>query len=93
MVEVRNLSKAFGETVAVDDVSFEVNKGEILGFLGPNGAGKTTTMRILTCYIPPDAGSAKVAGYDTEPVPWHGLDQSIEAALPPLAVVWLRWAG
>jgi ABC-2 type transport system ATP-binding protein len=64
MVEVHNLKKAFGETVAVDDVSFDVAKGEILGFLGPNGAGKTTTMRILTCYIPPDAGSAKVAGYD-----------------------------
>jgi len=64
MVEVRNLRKAFGETVAVDDVSFDVTKGEILGFLGPNGAGKTTTMRILTCYIPPDAGSAMVAGYD-----------------------------
>ncbi len=64
MVEVQNLRKAFGPTVAVDDVSFEVSKGEILGFLGPNGAGKTTTMRILTCYIPQDAGSARVAGYD-----------------------------
>lgn len=64
MVEVRNLRRTFGETVAVDDVSFEVSKGEILGFLGPNGAGKTTTMRVLTCYIPPDSGTATVAGFD-----------------------------
>lgn len=64
MIEVRHLSKRFGRTVAVDDVSFEVRKGEVLGFLGPNGAGKTTTMRILTCYLTPDSGSAAVAGYD-----------------------------
>ncbi|MBM3286697.1 MAG: ATP-binding cassette domain-containing protein [Candidatus Eisenbacteria bacterium] len=64
MVEVQNLRKAFGPTVAVDDVTFDVAKGEILGFLGPNGAGKSTTMRILTCYIPPDAGGARVAGFD-----------------------------
>lgn len=65
MIEVRNLKKAFGPTVAVDGVSFDVARGEILGFLGPNGAGKTTTMRVLTCYIPQDDGTAKVAGYDT----------------------------
>ncbi len=65
MIEVRNLRKTFGPTVAVDDVSFDVTKGEVLGFLGPNGAGKTTTMRVLTCYLPADSGSAKVAGYDT----------------------------
>jgi ABC-2 type transport system ATP-binding protein len=65
MIEVRNLKKAFGPTVAVDGVSFDVVRGEILGFLGPNGAGKTTTMRVLTCYIPQDEGTAKVAGYDT----------------------------
>lgn len=66
MIEVHNLRKAFGPTVAVDDVSFDVAKGEVLGFLGPNGAGKTTTMRVLTCYIPADAGTAKVAGFDIE---------------------------
>src|SRR5512141_396134 len=71
MIEVRNLKKAFGPTVAVDDVSFDVSRGEILGFLGPNGAGKTTTMRILTCYIPQDEGTAKIDGYDT-------TDHSIE---------------
>jgi ABC-2 type transport system ATP-binding protein len=65
MIEVRNLRKTFGPTVAVDDISFDVAKGEVLGFLGPNGAGKTTTMRVLTCYIPPDSGSARVAGFDT----------------------------
>jgi ABC-2 type transport system ATP-binding protein len=69
MVEIRNLTKTFGPTVAVDDVSFDVAKGEVLGFLGPNGAGKTTTMRVLTCYIPADSGTASVAGYDTESHP------------------------
>lgn len=64
MISVRNLSKTFGRTVAVDDISFDVSKGEVLGFLGPNGAGKTTTMRILTCYMTPDNGTATVAGYD-----------------------------
>jgi ABC-2 type transport system ATP-binding protein len=65
MIEVRNLSKRFGTTLAVDDVSFDIPQGEVVGFLGPNGAGKTTTMRIVTCYLPADAGSVKVAGYDT----------------------------
>jgi ABC-2 type transport system ATP-binding protein len=60
MISVKNLSKRFGETVAVNNVSFEVSKGEILGFLGPNGAGKTTTMKIITCYLPPDKGSVKI---------------------------------
>jgi ABC-2 type transport system ATP-binding protein len=64
MISVKNLTKAFGRTVAVNDISFEVSKGEVLGFLGPNAAGKTTTMRILTCYIAPDSGTASVAGYD-----------------------------
>ncbi len=65
MIEVRNLTKRFGTTVAVNDVTFDVPSGEVVGFLGPNGAGKTTTMRILTCYLPADAGTARVAGYDT----------------------------
>jgi ABC-2 type transport system ATP-binding protein len=64
MIEVQNLTKRYGRTTAVDGVSFKVEKGEILGFLGPNGAGKTTTMRVLTCYLPPTEGTAKVAGYD-----------------------------
>ena len=64
MIEVQQLTKAFGNVKAVDDISFTVNKGEILGFLGPNGAGKTTTMRILTGYLPATSGTAKIAGYD-----------------------------
>lgn len=64
MIEVEQLSKHYGDFTAVEDISFRAEKGEILGFLGPNGAGKTTTMRILTCYLPPSAGVAKVAGYD-----------------------------
>ena len=64
MIEVENLTKRYGRTTAVDGISFHVHKGEILGFLGPNGAGKTTTMRILTCYLPPTEGTARVAGYD-----------------------------
>lgn len=64
MIEVRKLSKHYGDVAAVDGISFDAHKGEILGFLGPNGAGKTTTMRILTGYLPPTAGSATVAGFD-----------------------------
>jgi ABC-2 type transport system ATP-binding protein len=64
MIEVENLTKKYGRHTAVDGISFKVQKGEILGFLGPNGAGKTTTMRILTCYLPPTEGTARVAGYD-----------------------------
>lgn len=61
-ISVRNLTKVYGEQKAVDDISFDVNTGEILGFLGPNGAGKTTTMKILTCYMPPTKGSVEVDG-------------------------------
>ena len=64
MIEVQHITKRYGSVTAVDDVSFRVERGEILGFLGPNGAGKTTTMRILTGYMPPSAGRAMVAGYD-----------------------------
>src|SRR6202171_2911785 len=64
MITVQGLTKRYARTVAVDNVSFEVTKGEIVGFLGPNGAGKTTTMRVLTCFLPPTGGTAKVAGYD-----------------------------
>jgi gliding motility-associated transport system ATP-binding protein len=70
MIEVDHLTKRYGPVTAVDDVSFRVEKGEILGFLGPNGAGKTTTMRVLTGYMPPTDGKAVVAGYDvfTNPI-------------------------
>jgi ABC-2 type transport system ATP-binding protein len=64
MIKVENMTKRYARAVAVDDISFEVQKGEIVGFLGPNGAGKTTTMRVLTCFMPPSAGRAEVAGFD-----------------------------
>jgi len=71
MITVKDLTKRYAGATAVDQISFEVPKGQIVGFLGPNGAGKTTTMRILTCFLPPSAGSANVAGFDV-------LDQPFE---------------
>ena len=71
-IEVNNLTKYYGDYPAIEDISFTVNKGEILGFLGPNAAGKTTTMRILTGFMPPSGGNAKIAGYDV-------VSQSLEA--------------
>jgi ABC-2 type transport system ATP-binding protein len=71
MIKVENLTKEYGSARAVDDVSFNVHKGEVLGFLGPNGAGKSTTMKMLTCFLAPTAGSAQVAGFDV-------FDQSLE---------------
>ncbi|MEJ2720311.1 MAG: ATP-binding cassette domain-containing protein [bacterium] len=64
MIEVQNLTIYYGRHPGIVDISFEAETGEILGFLGPNGAGKTTAMRILTCYLPPTSGAAKVAGFD-----------------------------
>ncbi|HUA63813.1 MAG TPA: ATP-binding cassette domain-containing protein [Verrucomicrobiae bacterium] len=64
MIKVEGLTKRYARTVAVDNISFEVEKGQIVGFLGPNGAGKTTTMRVLTCFLPPTSGTANVAGFD-----------------------------
>src|ERR1700683_2966021 len=64
MISVKDLTKRYARTTAVDQISFEVAKGQIVGFLGPNGAGKTTTMRMLTCFMPPSAGTAQVAGFD-----------------------------
>lgn len=64
MIEVKNLTKRFGEITAIQDLTFSVKKGEVLGFLGPNGAGKTTTMRILTCFIPATSGTATISGFD-----------------------------
>ena len=71
MIEAENLTKRFGDTLAVDTISFTVNKGGIVGLLGPNGAGKTTTMRILTCYLAADSGTATIAGKNV-------LTQSLE---------------
>lgn len=64
MIVVRELTKVYGQTLAVDHISFEVGKGQIVGFLGPNGAGKSTTLKILTCYLPPTSGGATVNGFD-----------------------------
>ena len=72
MIEVKDLTKYYGSYIAIENVSFEVSKGEILGFLGPNAAGKTTTMRIITGFMPPSSGTASVAGYDV-------VDKSLEA--------------
>ena len=64
MITVKELTKKYAHTIAVDRISFSVTKGQIVGFLGPNSAGKTTTMRILTCFLPPSAGTATIAGFD-----------------------------
>jgi len=69
MIKVEGLTKRYARTVAVDNISFEVEKGQIVGFLGPNGAGKTTTMRVLTCFLPPTEGTANVAGFDVQEHP------------------------
>jgi ABC-2 type transport system ATP-binding protein len=64
MISIKELRRSFGSIVAVDGVSFDVQKGEVLGFLGPNGAGKSTVMRMLACFLRPDSGTATVCGYD-----------------------------
>jgi ABC-2 type transport system ATP-binding protein len=64
MISVKDLTKKYARTTAVDHISFEVQKGEVVGFLGPNGAGKTTTMRVITCFLPPTEGTVTVAGLD-----------------------------
>ncbi|ADO73430.1 ABC transporter ATP-binding protein [Stigmatella aurantiaca] len=64
MIEVQNLTKRYRDRIAIDQLTFSVNEGEILGFLGPNGAGKSTTMKILTGFLPPSSGTARVAGFD-----------------------------
>ncbi|MBI4010795.1 MAG: ATP-binding cassette domain-containing protein, partial [Candidatus Rokubacteria bacterium] len=71
MIEVDRLTKYYGPIAAIQDVTFSVEKGGIVGFLGPNGAGKTTTMRILSCFMPASSGTARVAGYDV-------FEQSLE---------------
>jgi ABC-2 type transport system ATP-binding protein len=64
-ISVEHITKSYGEQKALDDVSFSMKGGEVVGFLGPNGAGKSTMMKVLTCFIPPSAGKASVCGYDT----------------------------
>ncbi len=64
MIEIKNLTKKYGRFTAVKDLSFEVGKGQVVGFLGPNGSGKTTTLRMLTGYLPPTSGTASIAGFD-----------------------------
>jgi gliding motility-associated transport system ATP-binding protein len=99
MITVTDLTKKYARTTAVDHISFSVNKGDIVGFLGPNGAGKTTTMRMLTCFFPPTAGKATVAGFDV-------FDQPLEVRrrigylpeAPPLylemgTIEYLRFVG
>src|SRR5690349_1705585 len=71
MIKVEGSTKRYARTIAVDDISFEVQKGQIVGFVGPNRAGKTTKMRVLTCFLPPTAGTAQVAGFDV-------LEQALE---------------
>ena len=71
MIKVEGLTKRYARNIAVKNISFEVGKGEIVGFLGKNGAGKTTTMRVLTCFLPPTSGKANVAGFDV-------VEQSLE---------------
>src|SRR6201985_582344 len=72
MINVEHLTKRFGVKCAVDDVTFSVSKGEVLGFLGPNGAGKSTSMRMITGYLPPSAGKVTVCGFDV-------LDQPLQS--------------
>jgi len=69
MIEIRNLVRRFGPFTAVDDISFDVGKGEVMGFLGPNGAGKSTTMKMVTGFLTPTAGSIRVCGHDVEEEP------------------------
>jgi len=99
MITVTDLTKSYARHTAVDHISFDVHKGQIVGFLGPNGAGKTTTMRMLTCFLPPTSGTATVAGFDV-------LEQSFEVKkrigylpeMPPLypemrTVEYLQFVG
>ena len=83
MIEVEHLVKRFGDVVAVDDVSFSIGEGEVVGFLGPNGAGKTTTMRILTSFLPASSGRVRVAGFDPF---WESLQARLRIGYLPESV-------
>jgi ABC-2 type transport system ATP-binding protein len=99
MIKVENMTKRYARAVAVDNISFEVQKGEIVGFLGPNGAGKTTTMRVLTCFMPPTEGRAEVAGFDVGRQPMEvkrriGYLPETPPLYPEMEVAeYLRFAG
>src|SRR5579863_6713546 len=99
MIKVEGLTKRYARTVAVDNISFEVEKGQIVGFLGPNGAGKTTTMRVLTCFLPPTEGTANVAGFDVIENPMEvkkriGYLPETPPVYPEMEVVeYLRFTG
>jgi ABC-2 type transport system ATP-binding protein len=99
MIQVEGLSKKYARQVAVNNISFSVDKGDIVGFLGPNGAGKTTTMRILTCFMPPSAGRASVAGFDVFEKPFEvkkriGYLPEAPPVYPEMSVVdYLRFVG
>ena len=82
MIKVENLTKTFGPKIAVNRVSFSVERGEVLGFLGPNGAGKSTTMRMITGFIPPTEGKIAVGGFDM-----------VENPLPAKARLWREKRG
>src|ERR1044071_7281333 len=69
MIEINNLTKRYGALLAVNDISFSVNPGEVLGFLGPNGAGKSTTMKLITGFLAPTSGKIRVCGHDVEAEP------------------------
>src|SRR4051812_35645432 len=83
VIEVQHLTKQYGRVTAVNDISFRVERGEILGFLGPNGAGKTTTMRILTGYMPATDGKAVVAGFDVFAQPVEAKRRTGSPPEPP----------
>ncbi len=99
MIKVEGLTKRYARNIAVDNISFEVQKGQIVGFLGPNGAGKTTTMRVLTCFLPPTAGTAEVAGHDVIRQPMEvkkriGYLPETPPLYPDMAVAeYLQFAG
>jgi ABC-2 type transport system ATP-binding protein len=99
MIKVEGLTKRYAGNVAVDNISFEVQKGQIVGFLGPNGAGKTTTMRVLTCFLPPTAGTAEVAGHDVLKAPMEvkrriGYLPETPPLYPEMEVIeYLRFVG
>ena len=80
-VVVENLTKSFGYQKAVDSVSFEVKKGEILGFLGPNGAGKTTTLKIMSCFLFPDYGNIRIGKYSIHNQTNHRLSTRAQSTL------------
>src|SRR5215472_6570781 len=87
MIHAENLTKAFGSKLAVNGVSFTVERGEILGFLGPNGAGKSTSMRMITGFIPPSAGKVRIGGHDmvTDPIPAKRLIGYLPESAPVYA--------